>query len=72
MMTCWTVWKRKSSATAWGVAASLTYILLALFNIWSSVHHSRSVRGSSGIMLAMGVIGLVALSRRDERYKRDS
>ena len=71
-MTCWAFWKRKPSATAWGIAACLTYVLLSLFTIWSRVHRSQSIRGSSGIMLAVGVIGLVALLRRDERHEPDS
>jgi hypothetical protein len=62
----WTFWKRKSSATAWAIAASLTNILLPLLTIWSSVHFSRSVRGCSGFMLAIGVSGFITFLRRDE------
>jgi len=62
----WTLWKRKPSARAWGVGASLLYVLPSVFNIWSSIHHSRSIRGCSGIMLAIGVIGLVAFLRNEQ------
>lgn len=60
----WTVWKRKPSARAWAIVASLTYVLVPLFTIWSRLHSSRSIRVCSGIMLAIGVIGLGAFSRR--------
>jgi hypothetical protein len=60
----WTVWKRKRSARACAIAACLTYILAPLFTIWSKLHFSRSFRVCSGVMLATGVIGLVAFLRQ--------
>jgi len=60
----WTVWKRKPSARVWPIAASLTFILVPLFTIWSKLHFSRSIRDCSVVMLATGVISLVALFRR--------
>ena len=59
----WTVWKRKRSARACAIAACLTYILVPLFTIWSKLHFSRSFRVCSGVMVATGVIGLVAFLR---------
>jgi ABC-type proline/glycine betaine transport system permease subunit len=54
-MAWWTVWKRRPSGKGWGIAASLTYVLLP---VWS-IHSSRSLALSLGAMLALGVIGLV-------------
>ena len=68
-VACWSGWKQKPFATAWGVAASLTYILLSLFTIWWRIHRSRTIRGSSGLWLAIGVVGLVALLRRDDQQE---
>ena len=59
----WTGWKRKRSARVWAIAACLTYILVPLFTIWSRLHFSRSFRVCSVIVLATGVIGLVAFLR---------
>lgn len=68
----WAVWKRNPSGRAWGIIASLTYILLSLFTIWSRIHRGRSVRGSLGTALAIGVIGLFAFLRGAEQHKPDS
>jgi hypothetical protein len=59
----WTVWKRRRSARACAIAACLTYILVPLFTIWSRLHSSRSFRVWSVVMLATGVIGLLAFLR---------
>jgi hypothetical protein len=67
-MAWWTVWKRKPSARAWAIAASLTTILLSLLIIWSNLHHSRPIWWCSGVMLAWGITGLVGFVRRDGQY----
>ena len=51
----WTVWRRKPSGKGWGIVASLTYVLLPVWTIYSS----HSLAFSLGAMLALGVIGLV-------------
>ena len=58
----WTVWKGKPSARGWGIAASLTNILFPL----SIMVLTRSVRGHF-VLLAVGVAGLIAFSRRYEQ-----
>jgi len=67
----WTVWKGKPSARGWGIAASLFYILVSLLPI---IFFSRSVWAGVGVVLtnfglvlAIGVAGLVAFSRRYEQ-----
>ena len=67
-VACWTGWKGKPSARAWAIAGSVTLILIPLFTIWSTVRFSRSIRGCSMSVLAIGVTGLVAFWRRDERH----
>ena len=64
----WTFWKRRPSATAWAIAANLTYILVPLFTIWSKVRSSRSIRACTLVMLATGATGLVTFFRRDQEY----
>lgn len=51
----WTGWKEKSSGRRWGIAASITYTLLSL---WETLHFSRPLLGPIGVMLAIGIIGL--------------
>jgi hypothetical protein len=63
----WTIWKEKRSARAWGIAASLTYVLINLQMIFYS---SRPVPSCVWIMSAIGVVGLVAFSWRDELHER--
>lgn len=58
----WTVWKGRPSARGWGIAASLINILLPL----PIIYLSRTVR-DIWMVLAIGVAGLVAFSRRYER-----
>jgi len=60
----WAVWKRKPYARASATAASVAYILLSLFTIWSKLDFSRSIRGCTWFMLATGVIGLVVFLPR--------
>jgi hypothetical protein len=64
-LTWWAVFKGEPSARGWGIAASLTYILISL---WSIIYFSRSVYGAFGVMLATGITGLVAFLWHDERH----
>lgn len=59
----WTVWKGKPSARSWGIAASLTNILVSL--PWVFV--SRDAWRHIWVLLAIGVAGLIAFSRRYEQ-----
>ncbi len=61
----WTIWKERPSAKAWGIAASLIFILLP---IGSAVYFSRSILGPFGVMLATGVVALVAFLWRAEPH----
>ena len=65
----WTIRKRKPSARVWGVAASLTYILPTLFIIFWKIHRSRAIRDCTWIMLAIGVVGVVAFLRSDMQHE---
>jgi hypothetical protein len=67
-MACWTVWKRKPSATVWAIVASLTYILIPLLTIWLGFHFSRPTRACSVVVLVLGVTGLIVFSRRAINY----
>ncbi len=60
----WAVWKGKPSARGWGIAASLTYILIFLRSI---IFPPRSVWGHMGT-LVVGTIGMAAFLRRDEQH----
>ena len=60
----WAVWKGKTSAKGWGIAASLSYILISLQLI---IFFTRSVWSCSGVMLVVGIVGLGAFLRRDEQ-----
>lgn len=51
-----TGWKGKASAKGWGTCASLIYILLP---VWLNLKLSRPIRGSFGVMLGVGAVGLV-------------
>jgi peptidase M50-like protein len=59
----WTVWKGKPSARGWGIAASLTNILVSL--PW--VFISRDAWRDLWVILAIGVAGLVVFWRRYEQ-----
>ena len=60
----WVGWKGKPSARGWGIAASLTYILIFLQSI---IFPPRSVWGHLGA-LVVGMIGMAAFLRRDEQH----
>lgn len=65
----WTVWKEKPSGWRWGIAASLTYILIAL---WLVIHFSVHLwhRPHPEILLVIGFSGLIAFSWRDKTMPR--
>jgi hypothetical protein len=63
-MAWWTLFKRKSSARGWGIAASLINIQVSLFPIIIPPH---SVRNVFSLILGLGVAGLVAFGRRFEQ-----
>ena len=58
-MAWWTVWKKRRSARAWGIVASLINLLLSVALIYFS--RSEGVL----VMLAIGIVGLIAFWRRD-------
>jgi FtsH-binding integral membrane protein len=64
----WTVWNRKPLAKGWGVAASLTYILLSL---WLIFYLSGSIPSCVWVTPAVGVTGLVVFFWRDEQKDLD-
>jgi hypothetical protein len=59
----WAVWQRKLSARGWGIAASLTCVLIFLH---PDTFHRRSIWGHVGA-LVIGTIGLVAFLRQDDQ-----
>lgn len=61
----WSVWKAKPSSRAWGIAASLIYILLP---VGSVMYLSRSIWSAFGVMLATGIAGLIAFLPRYEQH----
>ena len=58
-VACWTNLNGKRTAKAWGIAASLAYVLTSL---WPIIQHFRSILGAPGIELAIGGIGLAAFA----------
>jgi hypothetical protein len=56
-MAWWTVWKDKTSAKNWGIAASLINILSIL---WLHLRHSRSLSSREWELLAIGIVALIA------------
>lgn len=60
----WVVWKEKPSERVWGIAASLTYILIFLRSI---IFPPRSIWGHVGA-LVVGTTGMVAFLRHDEHH----
>jgi len=56
----WTIWRRKTAARIWGIAASLTYLIIPLS---LAVYFSRSLLSHFSFMLAIGAVGLVAFAR---------
>jgi Peptidase family M50 len=68
-MTGWTSFKNSRAVRAWGIAASLVFILLwALLAVtfwrYGHVHMWYAPFRYTGILLALGIGGLVAFSRR--------
>jgi hypothetical protein len=59
-MAWWTVWRGKRTARAWGIAASLIYVLIFLSSI---LYVPRAYRHPFWAALALGVAGLVAFWR---------
>ena len=62
-MAWWTIWKEKSSARVWGIAASLIEILIFLFPF---ILHSSHARWHHLGALFIGIVGLIAFLRSDE------
>src|SRR5579872_2798229 len=58
--------KERPFARGWGIAASLTYLLIFLFHSLSFPW--QSVRGHHVGALVIGTIGMVAFLRRDEQH----
>jgi peptidase M50-like protein len=58
-IACWAIWKGKRSARGWGIAASVTYILLPL-SIFFFIRHS--ILRHFQVMLAIGIAGLIAFA----------
>lgn len=69
LVAWWTVWKEKPSTRGWGIAASLTYVLLP---ICGTLYSSRSLPSSIWAMLGIGVLGLIAFSWRQVSGPLDS
>jgi hypothetical protein len=61
----WTTFTERRSAKSWGIAASLVFVLAAL---WPIVHHPGSILGAAGVELAIGAIGLFAFGRSSRVY----
>jgi hypothetical protein len=57
---CWTVWKERPSARGWGIAASLSYILIYFLLVNSTAQY---VWWHGAGNLAIGAIGLAVFSR---------
>jgi|HubBroStandDraft_5_1064220.scaffolds.fasta_scaffold32200_3 hypothetical protein len=61
----WTTINERRAAKGWGIAASLVFVLAAL---WPIVHHPGSMLGFAGVELAIGAIGLYAFGRLSRVY----
>ncbi len=61
----WTIWKGRPSARGWGIAASLTEILIFLRPIIFSL---RFIWWYHVGVLYVGIVGLVTFLRRDEQH----
>jgi len=59
----WTIWKGKRSARCWGIAASLIFVMISLYVFFII---SKWVLCAPGVELAIGIVGLLAFSRRYE------
>jgi hypothetical protein len=67
----WTIWKEKTSARFWGIAASSLQILMPLHQI---IRFSRIVWRCDAFILATGIVGLIVFLRpyKKESYIEDS
>jgi hypothetical protein len=59
----WTIWKGKQTSRGWGIAASLTFVMISLYVFFII---SRWVWVAPEVELAIGVLGLIAFLRRYE------
>ncbi len=59
----WTAWKEKVSARAWGIVASLTYVVISL---WPIIYRWDSDTGAPGLEFAIGIGGLIAFSNNTQ------
>jgi chromate transport protein ChrA len=68
----WIVWKERPSANRWGIAASLSYLLIFLqpHVFPSQLFPRRNVMGHMGALF-LGIAGLLIFFRREE-IKADS
>jgi hypothetical protein len=59
----WTIWKERTFSRFWGIAAS---VLIMVSPIRHIMLHPRMLLNYSGMVLAFGIIGLLAFSMRDK------
>ncbi len=59
----WTIWKEKSSARQWGITASILFILIP---ISARIFLSWPIFQKTGVVLAVGLVGLILFSRHDD------
>jgi hypothetical protein len=59
----WTNWKEKHSARCWGIAASLTFVLISFYVFFII---SKWVLWAPEVELAIGVVGMIAFLQRYE------
>ena len=59
----WKMWKQRPSARAWGIAAS---VLITAHPVWRIIRFPRSIHGYNVLVLAVGVVGLLAFLMPDE------
>jgi hypothetical protein len=62
-VACWTIWKGKSSARGWAIAASLLYVLVFLRQFLISLRPAWDHNVSA---LFIGIVGLVVFLWRDK------
>ena len=60
----WKIWKEKIAARGWGIAASLTYVLVPLLVM---IQTSKSEWTLLWVELTIGVVGLIAFSPRPRK-----
>jgi hypothetical protein len=64
----WKVWKQRPSARTWGIVASVLVTTLPLRQI---IFFPRSIHSYSVLVLASGIVGLVAFSMRDKTSEQN-